>query len=109
MIKYLIHPLLFLSVALVVACGGSPKGSAPAPVAQESVAVQLPRFDADSAYAFVEAQVNFGPRVPNSAEHRACGDYLESMLKGYGAVRIPSKLNCMVMISKTNTVRRKFL
>ena len=85
MIKYLRHPLLFLSVALVVACGGSPKGSAPAPVAQESVAVQLPRFDADSAYAFVEAQVNFGPRVPNSAEHRACGDYLESMLKGYGA------------------------
>ena len=85
MIKYLIHPLLFLSVVLVVACGGSQKGSAPASASQESVAVQLPRFDADSAYAFVEAQVNFGPRVPNSDEHRACGDYLESMLKGYGA------------------------
>ena len=85
MIKFLIQPLLILSVLLIVACGGSTKISAPASPTQESAAVQLPRFDADSAYAFVEAQVNFGPRVPNSNEHRACGDYLESMLKGYGA------------------------
>ena len=84
MIRFLIHPLALLLVLTVVACGGSAKSTAPTPV-QEQAAVQLPRFDADSAYAFVEAQVNFGPRVPNSDEHRACGDYLENKLKSYGA------------------------
>ena len=44
-----------------------------------------PDFNADSAYAFVEAQVDFGPRVPGSPAHKACGDYLTAKLKSYGA------------------------
>ncbi len=44
-----------------------------------------PDFDADSAYAFVEKQVSFGPRVPNTSQHIACGDYLVSQLKSFGA------------------------
>ena len=42
-------------------------------------------FNADSAYAYVANQVAFGPRVPNSAAHKACGDYLASELKRFGA------------------------
>ena len=33
----------------------------------------LPEFNADSAYAFVKAQTDFGPRVPNSKAHIDCG------------------------------------
>lgn len=44
-----------------------------------------PEFDADSAYAFVKNQVDFGPRVPNTPAHKACGDYLISELKRFGA------------------------
>lgn len=44
----------------------------------------IDRFDADSAYAFVEHQVAFGPRVPNTMAHKACGVYLESELKRMG-------------------------
>lgn len=44
-----------------------------------------PDFNADSAYAFVEKQVNFGPRVPNSIAHKACGDYLVEKLQQFGA------------------------
>ncbi|NDW08412.1 M28 family peptidase [Dysgonomonas sp. 520] len=44
-----------------------------------------PDFNADSAYAYVDKQVGFGPRVPNTEQHVACGDYLVSMLKGFGA------------------------
>lgn len=40
-------------------------------------------FDMDSAYAYVQKQVDFGPRVPNTASHRACGDWLEKQLKTY--------------------------
>ena len=44
-----------------------------------------PVFNADSAYAFVERQVQFGPRVPNTEAHRACADYLASELERFGA------------------------
>lgn len=44
-----------------------------------------PEFSGDSAYAYVDAQVAFGPRIPNTKEHIACGDYLVSALKRFGA------------------------
>ncbi|RZK49677.1 MAG: M28 family peptidase [Pedobacter sp.] len=42
-------------------------------------------FNADSAYAFVKAQVDFGPRIPSTAAHAACANYLQQKLKSYGA------------------------
>jgi len=42
-----------------------------------------PDFNPDSAYQFVAKQVSFGPRVPNSEGHKACGDYLIERLKSY--------------------------
>jgi len=44
-----------------------------------------PVFDADSAFVYVQTQVDFGPRVPNTQGHVACGDYLISQLKRFGA------------------------
>jgi Zn-dependent M28 family amino/carboxypeptidase len=49
------------------------------------ITVKAPDFNADSAYAFVEKQVSFGPRVPNTQAHRQAGDYLINTLKKYGA------------------------
>ena len=43
-----------------------------------------PDFKADSAYTYIKAQVDFGPRVPNTKAHKACGDYLMAKLKQYG-------------------------
>lgn len=40
-------------------------------------------FNADSAYHFVETQVNFGPRVPGSKAHENCRMYLTSSLERY--------------------------
>ena len=83
-----------VTVALLfVACGNTTNRSVAATgstmAAQQpkevAPAVIVPIFDADSAYAYVASQVAFGPRVPNTAAHRACGDYLVSMLRGYGA------------------------
>ncbi len=45
----------------------------------------VPVFNADSAYNFVRIQVEFGPRVPNTPEHRRTGDYLVEKFKNYGA------------------------
>jgi len=49
------------------------------------VAVEVPKFNADSAYAFVQRQVDFGSRIPNSEAHKKTGEYLEKQLKAYGA------------------------
>ena len=47
--------------------------------------VTVPDFNADNAYQYIQAQVDFGPRVPNSKEHVACGEYLAQKLEEYGA------------------------
>ena len=43
-----------------------------------------PNFNADSAYSFVQAQIDFGPRVPGTPAHAKCADYLSAKLKSYG-------------------------
>lgn len=54
-------------------------------IKKQPIASAVPDFNADSAYAYVANQVAFGPRVPNTAAHKACGDYLASELKRFGA------------------------
>src|SRR5690606_17278509 len=48
--------------------------------------VNVPTFNADSAYYFVQKQVDFGPRVPNTPAHRQAGDYFIKTLESFGAV-----------------------
>ncbi|MFA8299013.1 MAG: M28 family peptidase [Hyphomicrobiales bacterium] len=45
--------------------------------------VIVPIFNADSAYAFVKAQTDFGPRTPGSEAHTKCAEWLYSKLKIY--------------------------
>lgn len=52
---------------------------------QPAVTVSVPTFDANSAYAFVEKQVKFGPRIPGTPAHAACAKWLQDTLKGLGA------------------------
>jgi glutaminyl-peptide cyclotransferase len=74
----------------MMACDGNKKETAAAtettaPATTAPTLAPAPAFQADSAYAFVARQVSFGPRVPNTAAHRACGDYLIRTLKALGA------------------------
>ena len=49
----------------------------------ERECVEAPAFDADSAFAYVKAQTDFGPRVPNSEEQGMCAFYLYETLSGF--------------------------
>ncbi|MBI3585702.1 MAG: M28 family peptidase [Ignavibacteriales bacterium] len=40
----------------------------------------IPAFDGKSAFNYLRAQTNFGPRAPGSAEHEQCLRYLQSEL-----------------------------
>lgn len=42
-----------------------------------------PKFNADSAYYFIEKQVAFGPRIPNTKAHKLAGNWLTDELGKY--------------------------
>ncbi len=73
--------LLLLSVALT---GCKNQNQASAGQDTDTIAVTQVQFNADSAYASVVAQCDFGPRVPGSAAHDRCGDYIVSRFKALG-------------------------
>ncbi|MDR2041945.1 MAG: M28 family peptidase [Tannerella sp.] len=80
-ITYILLGWLFLSC-----CGQKPAADTTAiPVAEVRNASSVPEFNADSAYAYVERQVRFGPRVPNTPAHKACARHLASELERFGA------------------------
>jgi hypothetical protein len=77
-LKYIFAaPLLALAFFSCQDPAGEPAEDQPEQV------VQVPHFNSDSAYAFVKAQVDFGPRVPGTAAHQRCGDYLAQKLSSY--------------------------
>ncbi|MCP4440661.1 MAG: M28 family peptidase [Aureispira sp.] len=47
--------------------------------------VKVPAFDGKSAYDFVQKQVDFGPRVPNTEPHKKCAAWLQEQFQGFGA------------------------
>lgn len=78
-----LQTFLLVIAIFFVSCGSTTaKKSVPAEV---PMAVVVPIFNGDSAYGFVEKQVAFGPRVPNSEAHIKCGDWLEDIMRSYGA------------------------
>jgi Zn-dependent M28 family amino/carboxypeptidase len=59
------------------------KPAAEVPAAEVNI-VETPDFKADSAYAFIEKQVQFGPRVPGSEASQNTLKFLVAKLKSYG-------------------------
>lgn len=72
------------AAASITGCAGSQgKQSGNSTTAPETAPTAV--FNADSAYAYVQRQCNFGPRVPNSEAHRECGDWMAAELRSRGA------------------------
>jgi len=78
------HTALLLIILLVImyACGNSKK-----PVnnttEKKQQQIQVPVFNRDSAYAYVEKQVDFGPRVPGTEAHAACAQWLANTMNRF--------------------------
>ena len=68
----------------------------------------VPVFNADSAYTYVDKQVSFGPRVPNTAAHKACADYLAAELKRHGAKLYVQEMN-LTAYNGTNLEARNII
>ncbi len=72
--------LVFL-VLLAFACSEPKKEAAKV---EEVAAKPYPQFNADSAYAFIQKQVDFGPRVPMTQGHRDTKNWLIEKFESYG-------------------------
>ena len=83
--KYLLLLAGAFYMSAALSCSGS-KNQTKETLNAETIQVVVPTFNADSAYQFVKEQVDFGPRVPNTEAHVACGNYLADELERHGAV-----------------------
>jgi glutaminyl-peptide cyclotransferase len=57
------------------------------PKEDESTEIKLlsPDFNADSAFVYTKAQVDFGPRIPSTQAHANCAKYLVDKFKSFGS------------------------
>ncbi len=92
--------LMAASVALASATCGGVDGEAERSSAA-SAAGHQPRFDGNSAYALVERQVGFGPRVPGTAGHRAMAEWLEMYLSERADTLILQRFDHVTVANET--------
>lgn len=72
--------LFLFTTAMFVSCKHNDKKTSSPTSGVDYVAVEIPVFSADSAFSFLEKQLSFGFRTPDSKGHAACAKYLrESM------------------------------
>lgn len=78
----------FASLLLLISCNNESKPVAEVPKqpeTQTSSNTAAPDFNADSAFSFVKAQADMGPRTPGSKAHEQAVTYFENKFKSYGA------------------------
>ncbi|MBW6490364.1 MAG: M28 family peptidase [Lentimicrobium sp.] len=79
--------IFILALLILINSCGERKGKKNPSVGTEvtSERIFIPDFNADSAWLFVDKQVAFGPRVPNTEAHRKCADWLTATLERFDA------------------------
>ncbi len=82
--------LILLGIVFLTFCGciGCDRGSVTRntqshETTEREKLIDIPVFNADSAYFYTDKQVSFGPRVPNTEAHIACGNWLQQKLEKF--------------------------
>jgi glutaminyl-peptide cyclotransferase len=79
------HLFFLFFLLIIISCDNEKdKSVSEISVAESEKMIPAPAFNQDSAYAFIKAQIDFGPRVPGTKAHAACAEYLAAKLKSYG-------------------------
>ena len=89
-------PLILMLI--VCACEHTP--NTPIKPDTPKAEVVVPVFNPDSAYAFVKAQTDFGPRVPNTEAHELCAQWLVDKLSDYADTVIVQEFRTRIYNSK---------
>lgn len=87
--RHIFRPILYLALIVAMscwACGNKVNTTNEQHNTTDTQSVQKVEvvFNADSAFAVVQKQCDFGPRTPQSTAHKQCGDYIVQQFKHYG-------------------------
>src|SRR6266446_4215550 len=74
---------IFISIALLFFSSCHPNKKEAEEKKEIAKTNLIPQFNPDSSYQFVQAQVDFGPRIPNTKQHEECVQYLIDKFKSY--------------------------
>lgn len=96
--------ILLLPALLLGSCKGQQKTDGDA-AASDTIPLSQVKFNADSAFAHIVKQCEFGPRVPNSEAHRRCGDYIVSAFRRLGLQVTEQKADLKAWDGKTLAMR----
>lgn len=72
------------SLGILIGCNADKKHAVSDSEKQSEIKLLSPDFNADSAFAYTKAQVDFGPRIPSTLAHAKCAAYLQQKLKSFG-------------------------
>lgn len=75
--------IIGISILFFTSCVNNDTQVATKDIVENTIVV--PKFNSDSAYFYIQKQVDFGPRVPNSLAHEQCHAYLKKQLSRFGA------------------------
>lgn len=104
-VRKLYYLIPFLFMAACTGCKNEQPGEDGQVENQPAQLIKAPDFNADSAYSFIDKQVTFGPRIPETKAHGACAEYLVQKLKTY-TPDVEVQLGSMPMYNgKTITVK----
>ena len=79
--------ILFLTAFVTFSCSENKTEKKSISIKKEEpkAKIKVPDFNSDSAYKYVEKQVEFGPRVPNTPAHEKCAKFLVAKLKTFSS------------------------
>jgi Zn-dependent M28 family amino/carboxypeptidase len=104
-IKYMSYrTLLIISTLLIIGCSSEPQQKTKA-ILKTKVKIEVPTFNADSAYSFVAKQVSFGPRVISSKGWKNCATWLEKKFKTYTSTVIIQQAPITTYDGKNHTLK----
>lgn len=98
----------FLFAIYLVSSCGTPSEQSKQSTEEKEVLEQkfpTPSFNADSAYAHIKTQVEFGPRIPGSEAHEQCAEFIVQKLKSYNAEVIVQKAPVITFDNKKYTLK----
>ena len=87
MFESMFYCVFSIFCGLLLACSND---SEPKKKTIPKVKIEAPKFNADSAYYFVEKQVSFGPRVISSKSWEKCAIWLEKKMRTSKRLSLPS-------------------
>lgn len=96
---------IILAIIILSSCG-SPSAQKQQNMSQKTdLQLVTPDFNADSAYNYIDIQVKFGPRVPNTPQHLACASFLSKTLERFGAIVIVQKASVKAFDNTTLNIQ----